>query len=240
MNVLIIFKNDAAYTSTIAIAEGVNNEHKAVIQLVRRYLGDLQDFGEVTFEMRLNPKGSPTEYALLNEQQATLILTYLKNTEIVRTFKKRLVKAFYELAHKINCQALDPTNLSRLQLLEMAMQAEQERLALEHKVEEMQPDVQALERLAKAEGSLCMTDAAKQLQIQPKKLFGFLFTHEWIFKRTGSSAWSGYQDKLRQGLIEHKIEVVQRGDGTDKLVTQVRITAKGMTKLAKMLDIQPA
>ena len=134
--------------------------------------------------------------------------------------------------------ALNPANMSRLQLLEMAMQAEQERLALEHQLQRMQPDVQALERIAKAEGSLCVTDAAKQLQIQPKKLFGFLFANEWIFKRTGTSAWAGYQDKLRQGLIEHKIEVIQRIDGTDKLVTQVRITAKGMARLAKMLSGQ--
>jgi phage antirepressor YoqD-like protein len=38
-----------------------------------------------------------TEYTLLNEQQATLLITYMKNTEIVRKFKMRLVKAFYAL-----------------------------------------------------------------------------------------------------------------------------------------------
>lgn len=48
-----------------AIAQGTDNEHKSVIQLVRAYLDDIQEFGEVTFEMRLNPQGSPTEFALL-------------------------------------------------------------------------------------------------------------------------------------------------------------------------------
>ncbi|KOR31050.1 hypothetical protein TI05_13110, partial [Achromatium sp. WMS3] len=45
-------------------------------------------------------RGSDTEYAELNEQQSTLILTYMRNTLIVRDFKKKLVKAFWELAHK--------------------------------------------------------------------------------------------------------------------------------------------
>ena len=37
------------------------------------------------------------EVAVLNEQQATLLLTYMRNNAEVRRFKKRLVRAFYEL-----------------------------------------------------------------------------------------------------------------------------------------------
>ena len=33
----------------------------------------------------------------LNEQQATLLMTYLKNTEQVRAFKKELVRQFYAM-----------------------------------------------------------------------------------------------------------------------------------------------
>ena len=37
----------------------------------------------------------------LNEQQATLLITYLKNTEPVRAFKKALVKAFFEMRDEL-------------------------------------------------------------------------------------------------------------------------------------------
>ncbi|MCP1639667.1 hypothetical protein J2T50_001376, partial [Streptococcus gallinaceus] len=37
----------------------------------------------------------------LNEQQATLLVTYLGNTEPVREFKKNLVKAFFELRNEV-------------------------------------------------------------------------------------------------------------------------------------------
>jgi hypothetical protein len=37
----------------------------------------------------------------LNEQQATLLMTYLRNSEKVRNFKKRLVKEFYRMREEI-------------------------------------------------------------------------------------------------------------------------------------------
>lgn len=103
MNAIVTIINDTPVTTSLAIAEGTDVEHKAVIQLVRSYQNDLEEFGRVTFEMRpFETAGGvqQREIAILNEQQSTLILTYMRNSEIVRTFKKRLVKSFYELAHK--------------------------------------------------------------------------------------------------------------------------------------------
>jgi phage antirepressor YoqD-like protein len=67
-------------------------------------------------------------------------------------------------------------------------------IALEHQVDEMKPDVAALERIAKADGSMCITDAAKHLQVQPKFLFKLLSERHWIYRRVGGKAWLGYQD----------------------------------------------
>lgn len=69
-------------------------------------------------------------------------------------------------------------------------------IALEHKVDEMKPDVAALERIAKSDGAMCITDAAKQLQTRPKQLFDFLSERKWIYRRLGST-WIGYQDKIQ-------------------------------------------
>ena len=115
MGEIVIIADGESRVTTLAIAEGMDVEYKAVIQLVRNYQSDLEEFGLVPFEMRPRPKGqhggSDVEYAALNEQQSTLIMTYMKNTEIARTFKKRLVKAFFELAQR---PALNPVNLTRL------------------------------------------------------------------------------------------------------------------------------
>ncbi|WP_112197798.1 phage antirepressor KilAC domain-containing protein [Rahnella sp. NRRL B-41462] len=110
-------------------------------------------------------------------------------------------------------------------------------IALEHKVEEMRPDVDALERIAKADGTMCITNAAKHLQVQPKFLFRLMSENHWIYRRTGGKTWLAYQERIQQGVLEHKVTTVSRGDGSEKVVEQVLVTAKGLTKLSKMLGI---
>ena len=110
-------------------------------------------------------------------------------------------------------------------------------LALEEKVEEAKPVIAAFERIAMADGSMNITEAAKALQIQPKKLFNLLSQEQWIYKRAGGQAWLGYQAKIQQGLVEHKVTTVERTDGSAKTVEQVRITPKGLTKLARQLSV---
>lgn len=105
-------------------------------------------------------------------------------------------------------------------------------IALESKVAEQAPKVKALDRIATADGSLCFTDAAKTLQIRMKDLIAWLSSHKWIYQRPGTS-WIAYQDKIQSGYIEHKTNTVERSDGTEKVVTQARITPKGLAKLAE-------
>lgn len=152
-------------------------------------------------------------------------------------FTARIIDRWQEL--ESNAQppsTLNPTNLSRLQLLEMAMQAEQERLALEHKVEEMQPKVEALDRIASANGSLCITDTAKSLQMKPSILFKWLNEHGWIYRRVGGSAWIGYSEKITVGYLEHKVTVIHRDDGSEKVINQVLITPKGLIRLSQIFN----
>lgn len=106
---IVTITNDQPVTTTIAIAEGTKVDHASVIKLVRTYREDLEEFGLVRFEIRPRLEGQhgggATEYAELNEQQATLILTYMRNSEIVRAFKKRLVKEFWEMRARLAAQA---------------------------------------------------------------------------------------------------------------------------------------
>ena len=45
--------------------------------------------------------GGDTEYALLNRDQALLLITYMRNNERVRALKKALVKAFSEMERRL-------------------------------------------------------------------------------------------------------------------------------------------
>ncbi|MGR6423357.1 phage antirepressor KilAC domain-containing protein [Aeromonas veronii] len=109
-------------------------------------------------------------------------------------------------------------------------------LVLEERVEEMKPKVEALDLIATADGSLNLTEAAKALQQPPRKFNQHLCSQRWIYKRAGGKQWLGYQDKVQQGLVEHKVTMVPLTDGGERLCEQVRITPKGLTKLAQQLS----
>lgn len=102
-------------------------------------------------------------------------------------------------------------------------------------IEAMKVDVAAHERLAKADGSLCFRDSAKSLQVRPVDLTQFLATHRWTYRQAQNGPWLAYQDKITAGYLEHKVTTVDRSDGTEKAVTQCRITPKGLSKLAKLI-----
>lgn len=102
----IIQHGDAFVVSSETVAEGSGVQHKNVLELIDANRTDFEDFGQVAFETR---KGSAlrqggfarsTRVALLNEQQATLLMTYQRNTDQVRAFKRALVKAFFEMARQ--------------------------------------------------------------------------------------------------------------------------------------------
>lgn len=97
----------------------------------------------------------------------------------------------------------------------------------------------AIQRLADADGSMCITNAAKSLQLRPKDLFGWLSQNRWIYKRAGGASWLGYQDKIQQGMLDHKVTTVSRSDGTEKVVEQVLVTPKGLAKLAELIAVKP-
>ena len=113
-------------------------------------------------------------------------------------------------------------------------------IALQNKVEEAKPVVEAFDKIAAAEGSFNMTEAAKVLQIRPIDLRRWLHAHRWIYRRNGSKNWLGYQDRIQSGLIEHKINTYEKDDGSQGISEQARITPKGLTVLAKALSMGDA
>jgi prophage antirepressor-like protein len=112
-------------------------------------------------------------------------------------------------------------------------------LHLEAEKAAMADKVERFDRIAEADGTMCVTNAAKTLQMRPKDLFSWLSQNRWIYRRQGGAGWLAYQDRLQTGHLMHKITTVSRSDGTEKVVEQVLVTAKGLTKLAELIALKP-
>lgn len=113
-------------------------------------------------------------------------------------------------------------------------------IALEETVKEQAPKVAALDRIATADGSMCITAAAKHLQVRPKDLFRWLSENKWIYRRQGNKSYLAYQNRIQQGVLEHKVTTQIFGDGIEKIYEQVRVTPKGLTKLSEVFETQAA
>lgn len=109
-------------------------------------------------------------------------------------------------------------------------------LALESRVDALTPKAEALDRLETAsDGSFCLNDAAKALQVPPRKFTARLQQMGWIYRRPMGSTWLAYQDRLKMGVMEHKVTTGEKSDGTEWVSTQARVTAKGMARLALLI-----
>ncbi|TPE47217.1 phage antirepressor KilAC domain-containing protein [Amaricoccus solimangrovi] len=214
--------------SSREIAELCEKRHDHVMRDIKKMLDKL---GEVAPKfggnyIAENGKENPC-FLLPKDLTLTLVAGY--NVKL----RKRIIDRWLELEGQPPADPLralnDPATMRGLLLT-----YSEKVLVLEGRVDEMQPQVQALERIATSDGSLCITDTAKTLQVRPKTLFEFLRSHGWIYSRGGGGEVA-YQDKLASGLLEHKTMTVYRSDGSEKTATQVRVTPKGLTRLAQLL-----
>ncbi|HEM4503045.1 Rha family transcriptional regulator [Streptococcus suis] len=90
------------YTTSEIIAECAGVQHHTVTRLLRNHKERFEAFGFYGFEIhKLDGKGRPKKVYHLNEQQATLLITYLDNTPQVVKFKTNLVKAFFEMRDEL-------------------------------------------------------------------------------------------------------------------------------------------
>lgn len=103
MNIVYMDGKKEPYTTNEIIAECAEIERISVRKLIENHKEDLEVFGILSFEMtKINDgRGRPRKIYHLNEQQATLLITYLDNTKPVREFKKNLVSAFFEMRDEL-------------------------------------------------------------------------------------------------------------------------------------------
>lgn len=213
--------------SSLEIAERTGKRHDHVIRDIRVMLEQLAH-PSPQFWGKVATGGRPSDVAYLPKREC-LILVSGYSVELRAAIIDRWQELEAEARDPLRALA-DPTALRTLLL-----QNVEKVIALEAENAELKPAAVALDRIAESDGSLCVTDAAKTLQMRPKDLFTFLRCNGWIYRRTGSDHDVAYQPKLVTGVLEHKTTTVYRSDGTEKVTTQVRVTPKGLAMLGKLI-----
>lgn len=177
---------------------------------------------------------------------------------IQRTEKgKQARQYFIECEKKLKAQPA-PTELSRMDLIQIAMQAETERLALEKEVKELEhhtngltaqvehlaPKAEAADAWLEAKGDYEVGDAAKLLSRAGAKtgrnrLFNFLWDRGWIYKHASDGSWRASQARINQGWVTEKAKAPVFNVYGNKVLPspQIRITARGVARLGIIMEL---
>jgi len=105
------------------LAEGFEVEHRAVKQLLRKHEEAFTRAGLVAFQMSRTKNGREESFCYLNERQSILLVTLMRNSDIVVAFKEKLVNDFLNtrkalleaLTRKQNQEWLDSRSKGKVQ-----------------------------------------------------------------------------------------------------------------------------
>jgi phage regulator Rha-like protein len=222
-------------TTSMRVANGTDNEHASVLRLIRENLADFEEFGLVGFEIAPRPAGQhgggDITVAILNEEHATLLLTYMRNNTVVKDFKKRLVREFSALR-----RGIEPA-LTEDEIIHQALAITNRRVeALTAKVAELEPKAELADTYLTAQGGARLVrQVAKTFGMKEHELRQFLADQGLIFRKhspCGDASWDHYAQFAHYFLPRET--VVQHQWGTCSHYT-LMVLPRGVELIAKRL-----
>lgn len=223
-------KNVSCHTmSSREIAELTGSTHDNVLKTVRGLVAKgVVSSNDTPY---VHPQNGQVYREFLLSQRDTLVVVSGYSVEL----RARIIDRWQELESRVVGQLEIPTSFAEALRL-AADQAEQNQL-LQQVIAKQTPKVEALRRLARTQGDVCITTAAQLLGVRPTRLFAWMNQNRWIHRRTAHSSWVAYQPRLNTGWLKHKLVKVGGGEGEDiKVVEQVMVTRSGIVTLAEQLQ----
>jgi len=218
--------------SSREIAELAGKEHRHVLRDGEVMLKALDLPVEGYVQNWTHPQNGQTyrELALPKDLAITLVSGYDVKT------RHKIVVRWQELETRKLQPA--PAALSRLDLIQLALAAEQElqaergqRLQLEVVNAELAPKADAFDLIAASDGSVTFTQATKVLGIKMAVLTAWLNANRWAYRQNGS--WVAYRPQIENGRLEYKeANYTDQKTGMACCRPYCHITPKGLAKLA--------
>lgn len=115
MNLQIKAIDNVLVVSTLDMYEGLKVEHKAITDLIKKYENHFQEIRTFSFLKVKSTGGRPAEFCYLDEEQATFLITLMKNSPVVVPFKKRMTREFFRMRKFIAQQMNQKANAEWLE-----------------------------------------------------------------------------------------------------------------------------
>lgn len=108
-------------------------------------------------------------------------------------------------------------------------------IELEQKVQVLEPKAKGLDRIADCTNVLGIREAAKVLKIGQNQLTQYLLNHKVVY-RDQHSKIQAYQKSIDQKLVHVVTSAPRLFESGEKVFTQVKLTQKLITRIAKWLE----
>ena len=120
-------------------------------------------------------------------------------------------------------------NLSKMEILQMAMESEQQRIALKAELELAKPAIEFTEQVKIAPDAISIAKAAKLIGTGRNRLLEFMRQIGWATRHN-----EPYQSKIEAGYLNVKISEWEHPEkGLQRSVTTL-VTGKGLVKLQQL------
>lgn len=234
MNMPIIPHTLAGSINHIEIAQIVHTEPRnvklSIERLANKDVIQLPPMAKVENKQSLSPNRFSDAYIFSGEQGKLDSITVV--AQLCPQFTALLVKRWYELEN----QTSKPVELSRMDLIQLALAAEQENQALKDHVAVLEPKAQVMDVIADTVNTYSIRDSAKTMGVQESKLIDFMLKKHWVYRENSRHRrLCAYAQRVEQKVMVNKVsQVIACAEG-DKVYTQARITAFGLTRLTALV-----
>lgn len=213
MNQLIAMTNEMTM-STKEISDLTGKRHDNVMADARKMLGEI---GSPEISGGYLDKQDRTQPCLMLSKDETMCLVAGYSTEL----RFRIVKRWRELE-----EAQKPVELSRLEILQMALESERARIEVEARLAIAAPKAEFVDRYVDATGTYGFRQVAKMLSVKENWFSEFLIEKAIMYRLSGRlTAHSGHIDA---GRFVPRAGVAKN----DHAYTECRFTAKGVEWVA--------
>jgi anti-repressor protein len=232
---LVFVENGRVVTDSLMVAEVFKKSHDHVIRDIRQQLVKLHEaneaewgvtnFGETQYQNHQNGQWYP-KYNMTEDAFVIVAMSYV--TPEAMKMKIRFLDEFRHMKELLS----KPRELTRMELIQLALEAERENVTLRAQAELDKPKVIFADAVSTSDDSILIRELAKLLRqnginIGEKRLFEELRERGFLIKQIGSDRNSPTQRAMDMGLFRIKETSVVHSDGKVTISTTPKVTGKG-------------
>lgn len=210
------------------IAELTNKEHRNVKRDCEVMFAELQ-IDALSFEH--------IYFDSMNRQQIEYVLTYELVQTLITGYSIKIRHAVIQRLNELEAKQVDPmAALSDPNALRGLLLGYTEKvIALEHQVETLTPKAAALDRISDCTGLFGVREAAKSLKVRQSDLTTLLVNRGWAYRDRRDVLQPSAEKTARGYVTAVMSKPIRQTDGEERVFSQLRITSKGVARLAQIL-----